>query len=125
MYNIIRSVNGNVVYFFFLRVRDDMRTIMSLLSLTANMNVFLCRLLSQHVQLAWTVNCPHSEDLVGVLVKVDLHGVGALGLRPSHPALIIIWGGERRPSYCSFTGFTANICCPVLFKHIVWLHPLN
>lgn len=47
---------------------------MSLLSPSANIDVFLhCTLLSQDVLLAWTVNCPHSEDLVGVLVKVDLH----------------------------------------------------
>lgn len=74
MCNIVRSVNGNVDFFFFLRVRDDMR----LLSLSANINVFLCMLLSQDVLSAWTVNCPHCEDLVGVLVKVDLHGGGAL-----------------------------------------------
>lgn len=45
-----------------------------LLRITAHINVFLCRFLSQCVALGWTVICSHSEDLIGVLMKADLPG---------------------------------------------------
>lgn len=110
--------------FFSLRVRDEMRTIMLLLSVAAHVNVLLCMLPSQPVLLAWTVICSHSEDLIGVLMKVDLDG-GGFGAPAGPPCSHNDFGGGRRSSHCSFTGFTANICNPVLFKHLIWLHPLN
>lgn len=45
-----------------------------LLCITAHINVFFCRFLSQCVALGCTVICSHSEDLIGVLMKADLPG---------------------------------------------------